>query len=319
MLRPNRPEFDVLVAGELNPDLILSDPDLEPRFGQVETLVRRADLTVGSSSAIFACGAARLGLCTAFVGVVGDDEFGRFMCRALAAAGIDVSHVVIDASQRTGLSVILSRGPDRAILTFPGAIAALRAEQVPATLLGRARHLHVASFFLQTALQPGLPSLFKQAHAYGLTTSLDPNWDPTQTWAGLDELLPLTDIFLPNEAEALAISQTDNLDQALDHLRSQVRMGAIKLGAQGALGWCESEHVGVGALPVDVVDTVGAGDSFDAGFVCGYLRGWDLRRCLQLAVACGSLSTRAAGGTAGQPTLAEAMQILEDRADGPSQ
>ncbi len=319
MPRRTRPDLDVLVAGEINPDLILTDPDLEVRFGQAETLVRRADLTVGSSSAIFACGAARLGLRVAFVGVVGDDEFGRFMCRSLAAAGVDVSPVLVEADQRTGLSVILSRGPDRAILTFPGAIAALRAEQIPTSLLRRARHLHVASFFLQTALQPGLAGLFQQARVLGLTTSLDTNWDPTQAWAGLDDVLPLTDVFLPNETEALAITHASDLPQAVARLRGWVRTGAIKLGAQGALAWRGKEQARAEALPVDVVDTVGAGDSFDAGFVCGFLHGWDLSRCLRLAVACGSLSTRAAGGTAAQPTLAEALQALEDESDGPAE
>lgn len=309
-------DFDILVAGEINPDLILSDPHLEPRFGQAETLVRQAELTIGSSSAIFACGAARLGLRVAFVGVVGDDEFGRFMCRALATAGVDVSSVLVEADQRTGLSVLLCRGSDRAILTFPGAIAALRAEQVPTTLLRRARHLHVASLFLQTGLQPGLASLFQQARTCGLTTSLDPNWDPTEAWAGLENVLPGTDVFLPNEAEALAITRTADLNGAVSRLKGWVRMGAIKRGAQGAVGWLGEEQAHVEALPLEVVDTVGAGDSFDAGFVCGFLHGWDLRRCLQLAVTCGSLSTRAAGGTAAQPTLAEAMRHMKDGADG---
>ena len=71
-------EYDVLVAGELNPDLILSDPGLMINFGQQEELVKDAVLTIGSSSAIYSCGIAKLGLRAAFIGVVGDDEFGRF-------------------------------------------------------------------------------------------------------------------------------------------------------------------------------------------------------------------------------------------------
>ncbi len=317
MTRNSTADFDILVVGEINPDLILSDPLLEPRFGQAETLVRHAELTIGSSSAIFACGAARLGMRVAFVGVVGNDEFGRFMRRALADAGVDVTPIIVDACQRTGLSVILSRGLDRAILTFPGAIGALRAEQVPLTLLCRARHLHVASYFLQTSLQPGLAGLFQQAHEIGLTTSLDTNWDPQETWTGLDEILPLTDIFLPNRAEALAITHTTDLDAAVANLSSKVRTGAVKLGAAGALAWHADQRVHAPAVPVDVVDTVGAGDSFDAGFVCGILSGWDLSRCLELAVACGSLSARAAGGISAQPTLSEAMRYLSEDTHDP--
>ncbi len=301
-------DLDVLVAGELNPDVILSDPGLEPRFGQHETLVRSAELTVGSSSAIFALAAARLGLRVGFIGVVGDDELGRFMCRSLDAAGIDPSTVIVDRAQRTGLSVILARGADRAILTYAGAIASLRAEQISTALLRRARHLHVGSFYLQSALQPGMAGLFRRAREFGLTTSLDTNWDPLEAWSGLDDVLSATDVFLPNEAEALAISGASDLEAAQQQLSARVSTGAVKLGSAGAVGWGEAERLRVEALPAAVVDTVGAGDSFDAGFVYGFLGGWGLRRSLELAVACGSLSTRAAGGTAAQPTLAEALQ-----------
>lgn len=309
-------DFDILVAGELNPDVILSDPGLDPRFGQQEVVVESAELTIGSSSAIFACGAARLGLRVAFIGVVGDDEFGRFMCRALGAAGIDGSAVIVDRTQRTGLSVVLSRGTDRAILTYCGAIASLRADQVPTEMLRRARHLHVASYFLQTALQPGLPGLFARARALGLTTSLDTNWDPQETWDGLDDVLPVTDVFLPNQAEALGISGVGDVDKALEQLSTRVPAGAIKLGPHGALGWCAKQRLRVAALSVPVVDTVGAGDSFDAGFVYGHLHDWPLERSLLVAAACGSLSTRAQGGTAAQPTLSEALEYARGNAAG---
>jgi sugar/nucleoside kinase (ribokinase family) len=300
-------DFDVLVAGELNPDLILADPDLEARFGQQETLVRSADLTIGSSSAIFACGAARLGLRVAFIGVVGQDEFGRFMRRSLDAAGVDTSAVITDPAQQTGLSVILVRGGDRAILTHTGAIAALHAGQITPDLLRRARHLHVGSFYLQTALRPGLAGLFRLARELGLTTSLDTNWDPEGNWEGLEEVLPATDVFLPNEPEALAITHAPDLDSAVECLVARVPTGAVKLGPQGAMAWRPQERCRAEAVPVAVVDTVGAGDSFDAGFVFGFLKGWEPKRSLELAVACGSLSTRAAGGTAAQPTLSEAQ------------
>ena len=127
--------FDLLVAGEINPDLILTG-DVEPAFGQAEKLVDSADLEVGSSSAIFACGAARLGLKVAFAGVCGDDFFGRFMLAEMTKRGIDISHIVVDPALQTGLSVILNRGGDRAILTHPGCIAALRAEADPGRLVG---------------------------------------------------------------------------------------------------------------------------------------------------------------------------------------
>jgi sugar/nucleoside kinase (ribokinase family) len=276
--------FDLLVVGEINPDLILRG-DVTPAFGQVEKLVDDATLTIGSSSVIFACGVARLGLRVAFAGVVGDDVFGQFMVSQMLARGIDTSAIVLEPSLRTGLSVILSRATDRAILTFAGSIAALRYEQIDLAMLDRARHLHLGAFFMLDALRPDVPRLFSEARQRGLTTSLDTNYDPTERWdGGLRQVLPLVDVFLPNEAELCAI-----------------------VGSQGGVARRGSTIAHAPALPVAVVDTTGAGDTFDAGFIYGFLHGWELAATLRLACACGSLSTRAAGGTAAQPTLAEAQ------------
>jgi sugar/nucleoside kinase (ribokinase family) len=302
-------EYDVLVAGEINPDLILSG-DVEPAFGQVEKVVDSAVLTVGSSSVIFACGAARLGLRVAFIGKCGDDLFGRFMLEEMRKRAVDTSPVIVDPLLSTGLTVILNKGDDRAMLTFPGAIGALRADEIPNDLLRRARHLHVASYFLQDALRPGLPDLFRRARALGLTTSLDTNYDPTERWEGLDQLLPLTDVFLPNATEACALTGVPDVEEAAARLARIVRVVAVKLGAEGALGVQGEQMARVPSLPVAVVDTVGAGDNFDAGFLYGYLHGWPLERALRLGTVCGALSTRAAGGVAGQPTLDEVLTYL---------
>jgi len=304
-------EFDLLVVGEINPDLILTGTDLQPAFGQAEKLVEAAKLTVGSSSAIMACGAARLGLHTAFLGVVGDDQMGRFMLDAMAARSVDVSACIVDPALTTGLSVILSQPHDRAILTHMGAIAALRAEQVDRSVMRRARHLHVGSYFLLDALRPDLPALYATAHGMGMTTSVDTNWDPRGCWdGGLPGLLAECDLFMPNEAEALAISRQKDLPQALDTLLGWVPTLAVKQGKEGAMACRGDQSIRLPAFPVHVVDTTGAGDSFDAGFLYGYLHEWPLERSLGLACACGALSTRCAGGTDGQPTLSEALQAM---------
>lgn len=305
-------EYDLLVVGEINPDLILRGDDIEPAFGQTEKLIEEARLTAGSSSVIAACGAARLGLHTAIVGVVGDDLFGQFMVEALAKRGVDTTHVLIDGEQRTGLGVILTRGDDRAILTFTGAIDALEAEQVSDSLLQQARHVHVGSYFLQRRLQPGLPDLFRRAREFGASTSLDTNWDPSTRWRGLDTMLPHLSLFLPNEAEARSLTGAPSLASALEALAARVPLVAVKRGPEGAIARRQQEEVSADALAVTVADTVGAGDSFDAGFIYGYLHDWALARSLRLATICGSLSTRALGGTAAQPKLAEALAYLEE-------
>ena len=308
--------FDILVAGEINPDLILSG-QVEPVFGQAERLVDSADLVVGSSSVIFACAAVRLGLKAAFIGLCGEDIFGRFMLAEMQKRGINIEHVIVRPGEQTGLSVILNRplgrgGDDRAILTYPGLIPALTAEAVTDDLLRQARHLHIASYFLQTRLQPGLPGLFRRARRLGLTTSLDTNYDPSEMWAGFEELLPLVDVFLPNAQEALSLTRAASVDQALEQLSGLSKTVAIKLGRGGAVARRGNEQRRAGSIPVQVVDTVGAGDTFDAGFIYGWLQDWSLEKSLQLACVCGALSTRQAGGTRGQPSLPEALQRMAE-------
>lgn len=302
-------QFDLLVAGEINPDLVLSG-NVIPEFGQVEKLVDNAVLSIGSSSAIFACGAARLGLRVAFIGKCGDDFFGRYMLDEMQKRQVNIENVIIEPGGVTGLSVILNSGLDRAILTNPGLIGALQAEEITNTLLSQSKHLHVASYFLQESLHPGLFSLYERAQSLGLTTSLDTNYDPSEEWLGIETLLSITNVFLPNETEVRSITKEMDITKAANLLRGKVEMLAIKLGEKGALGITENQTVNGASIPVNVIDTVGAGDSFDAGFIYGYLKKWDLERTLNLACVCGALSTQKPGGTSGQPTLEEALTYV---------
>jgi sugar/nucleoside kinase (ribokinase family) len=307
-------ELDLLVLGDVNPDLVLSDATMAVAFGQAETLVEDAELTIGGSGAIMACAAARLGLSTALAGLVGDDQFGAFMLREVAARSVDVSGVVVSDEVRTGLTVVLARPGDRAILTFPGAIAEMDAARVDARLVARARHVHVASYFLQTGLTPGLAAVLRSARAGGATTSVDPNWDPADNWdGGLRELLPLIDVLLPNAVEACRIADVSDVEAAAAALAAEGPLVAVKLGGDGAVAVpAGGGHVVRVPAPrdgVEPVDTVGAGDTFDAGLLVGLLAGEPLEEALALACASGMLSMRAAGGTGGQPTLAEARAV----------
>jgi len=303
-------DIDVLVVGELNVDLILTG-DVTPGFGQAEKLVDDATLTLGSSSAIFACGAARLGLRVAFIGKVGDDDFGRVVRRSLAERGIDMSGVVVDPTIKTGLSVILSRPDDRAILTHLGSIATLHYEEIDQSLLLRARHLHLGSFFLLDSLRPNITRLFAEARRQGLTTSLDTNYDPQESWnGGLWEALTRTDVFMPNQAELHAVSGEAELEPALERVAKRGPLVALKLGPNGGIARQGDATVQASSIPVDVIDTTGAGDSFDAGFIYGYLAGWNLEKSLQLGCVCGALSTRAVGGITAQATLDEALAAM---------
>lgn len=303
--------FDLLVVGEINPDLILQGKDVTPAFGQAEKLVENAALTIGSSSVIFACAAAKLGLKAAFVGIVGDDVFGHYMLGEMQKRGIDTAHCIISKKETTGFSVIFSQPDDRAILTHSGSIASLRYTDIDQDLFNHTRHLHLGSFFMLKSLQKDVAKLFANAKAAGLTTSIDTNYDPLETWdSGLHRVLEHTDVFLPNETEALNITCQPTIESALAKL-SDVSTVAVKLGSKGGLAKQQGKTVTAPPLKVNVVDTTGAGDTFDAGFLYGYLHGWSLEKSLQLACACGSLSTQGVGGTTAQPTLEQALATLE--------
>jgi sugar/nucleoside kinase (ribokinase family) len=292
--------FDLLVLGDANPDLILG-VKAAPSFGQVETIVEDTALVLGGSGAILACGAARLGLRVAIAGVIGDDLFGGFVRRSIENEGIDTRGLRVAEKRPTGLSVILARPDDRAILTSTGTIADLRGSSIDIDLVDSARHM-------QRPLQQDLPALFDAAHTRGATTSIDPNWDPDEHWdSGLIELLDRTDVFFPNAAEARLITEIDDVEEAAKALAEHSTVVAVKLGTDGGFAVDADAVVRSESVPSEVVDTIGAGDSFDAGFLAGRLLGWPLERCLRLAVACGSISTRAAGGTAAQPTLEQAI------------
>jgi sugar/nucleoside kinase (ribokinase family) len=302
-------DVDVLVLGEINPDVVVRATDPTPSFGQVERFVDSIDLVIGSSSAIFACGAARLGLRVAFVGVVGDDPMGRFMLDAMRARGVDVGSCRVDREVPTGASVILTNGRDRAILTAPGTMPLLRDEDVPEALVARSRHLHVGSVFQLDALRPRLAALLAAARRAGLTTSADCNWDPRETWdGGLRDIIREADVFLPNAAEATRLARTDDVEAAARALvATGPRVVAVKCGPDGAIAVTrEGTLTRMPSLAVDVVDTTGAGDSFDAGFVAGFLAGRSVGHCLALGVAAGALSTLRIGGTTSQPTLDQA-------------
>ncbi|NJP91674.1 carbohydrate kinase family protein [Nonomuraea sp. FMUSA5-5] len=309
----SRTTFDLLVVGDANPDVIVSGSPRHPAFGQREQLVPAAGLVLGGSGAITAYGAARLGLRTAFAGRVGDDPAGAFVLDALRGGGVDVSACVVDPAVPTAMTVVLVDGDDRAILTAPGCLDRLAATDVPPALLERAAHVHVSSYFLQPLLAAGLAGLFALARAAGASTSLDTNDDPAGRWAGLADVLPVTDVLLPNENEAVAIAgavagPVSDVEHAVKELAARGTLPVVKRGERGALALTDGELIEVPARPATVVDAVGAGDSFNAGLLAALLRGLPLSQSMSVAVTCGTLSTRAAGGTAAQPTWEEATQ-----------
>lgn len=310
---------DLLVVGELCVDIIVAlDGDL--RFGQHEQLITSTTLTMGSSSAITACGAAALGVVTEMVGVVGRDDFGDFIVRELDARGVGTARIRIDGSVPTGSSTHLTRPDgDRAILTAMGSIGEVRtADAAP---LGAARHLHVGSYFLQRSLWQSAPALFADARAAGLTTSLDGNFDPDEQWdRGVLDVLTHTDVFFANDQELTGIAGLASPVDAVEAVLNRMPVGGVvvhKRGADGATvahrvdGTTRRVQAEIPPVEGPLVDTVGAGDSLAAGFLAGLLTGAGLDRALALGVACGTASTRGPGGVGAQPRRATADSLAD--------
>jgi len=289
--------FDLAIAGELNMDLIL--------YGLPLVMEAERDLlgtgftsTLGSSSAILAHNAATLGLRVRFASLVGDDDLGRLALGRLVEAGVETSGVTVDPKSSTGVTILLPHGSVRHSLTYLGSIAELTVHHLDREKLAQARHFHLSSLYLQTGLHPGIVELVQFLKAAGLSISLDTNDDPANAWGSpLNELLPYVDFFLPNEGEICRMAGGVSLDEAMRRFAGKVPTIVVKRGRHG----CRVSHQGhifdVAGLTVSPVDTIGAGDSFDAGFLAGWLRGLPIAECAQAGNITGALSTQSTGGT----------------------
>jgi len=289
--------FDVTIAGELNLDLILYGLPAElPR--ERELLSDKMMVTLGSSSGIVAHNLSALGSRVGFISCIGGDQMGEMALARLGEIGVDIAKVHRDPTEQTGLSVILQREGWRTILTYPGTIFSLTLAQLDVGYLSSSRHFHLSSFYLQQGLQKDVPELLQKLKAAGLTVSLDCNDDPDDRWeGGIREALKHVDVFLPNEREARRITGTDDLETAANRLAEMVPLVVIKAGAHGARARRGSETVTSPALRVEAIDAVGAGDSFNAGFLHEFVRGTDLASCLRAGNLAGALSVTRAGGT----------------------
>lgn len=308
MLKKN----DVLTLGDLCVDLIMIDDDIIPEFGQKEKLINNYSLEMGGSCSIFACQLGKLGVKTAIVGTVGNDQFGELILSCLNHSGVTLDYVKKDINIKTGLSLALTNGNDRAILTYNGTIDAVTIEDVSDELLNSVRHLHIGSYFLMKKMQHFYRDIILKLKENGATISLDTNWDPEEKWgSGLWDILPLIDVFLPNENEIMAITKTNNIGDAIEKLINIIPIIAVKKGKDGAVVYTKNNKYYGSAINVKKVDSIGAGDSFDAGFLYGYLSGKELQQCVQIGCICGSLNTRMAGGTRSQPTFEELTSYLK--------
>lgn len=292
-------KIGVLVVGELNVDLILNQLEKFPEVGK-EVIARKMLFTLGSSSAIFASNLSVLGTSVSFCGRVGRDSFANKIIADLALKEVDINNIIRSNTSDTGISVAFNFDEDRAMVTYPGAMEELEESHITDAMLQSAAHLHVSSVFLQPALKPGLVKLFARAKKMGLTVSFDPQWDPAEQWdCDWKNLLPNTDVFLPNNQEIKNITGKPTLEEAIDVFKNFSNIIAVKDGINGAVIWAGNKYVKQAAyLSEHIADAIGAGDSFNAGFIHKFLQNKTVGECAEFGAICGAVNTTRSGGTA---------------------
>jgi sugar/nucleoside kinase (ribokinase family) len=305
--------LDIVVVGELNVDLILTGLPSLPEMGNC-ILSKDMHFTLGSASAIFASNISRLGLKVGFVGKIGDDEFGDFILNMLAKTKVDTSQIIREKKAKTGICVSLSFPDNYAMASYAGVRETLCLSDINMNYLSGARHLHMSSYYLQSGMQKGAAELFRKAKSLGLTTSLDPDSDPSGLWdESIYEVLKYVDIFLPNGKEARHISKCDSIEHALDHLKTMVKTVVIKDGEDGAWVRNKEKTIHAKAFNIKVVDTTGAGDSFNSGFIYQFYKGSSLEDCALWGNACAAISTTEPGGTTAFPDLLQLGHFFAGR------
>lgn len=289
--------FDVLVAGELNVDIILNKINKLPQPGQ-EQRAEEMTLTMGSSTAIFASNISKLGSSVSFLGKIGDDHYGKYMIDSLESFNVNTDSIITDPGLQTGATVIFILENDRMMVTYPGAMEHLAQHDISDHTLRTARHIHTSTIFFQPTLKQGLTELFSRAKKLGLTTSMDTQWDPEEVWdLDMENLFPHLDFFMPNESELLHLTQAPSVLEALDMLSHYKTCVVVKRGAKGAILQHQHNRMSTDALQVpDIVDTVGAGDSFNAGFINAFLNEKSFETCLKEGIRTAAVSITAAGG-----------------------
>lgn len=303
----------LLVVGELNVDLILDDIEGFPKIGE-EIVANRMAMVLGSSSAIFASNISNLGIDTSFCGMVGKDYFGEFIATQLKAKGVDCTHLRKLENIKTGITVVMNYDQDRANVTYCGAMEELRIQDIPWDELHQFDHLHFSNLFLQKNIRNDIVGLFKKAKEAGLTTSLDLQTDPE----GLFEFdykaaLPFVDIFLPNKAELLGVTKVGTIDKALEIIKPYAQTVALKMGEEGSMLFHKGKQTFLsGYANHKFVDAIGAGDSFNSGFISKFLLGEKMEDCLRFGNLIGAINTTSAGGTGSFQTKLQVQKIAKE-------
>lgn len=309
-------DFDVIVVGELNFDIIFNELEKFPEIGK-EILAQKMTNTLGSSSAIFASNLRALGVKVKMLGKVGDDIYAEQIISVLKEKGVNTELIRKEKGINTGLTVALNYDKDRAMITYPGAMNLLTIDDVEEKDLLSVRHLHCSSCFLQKGLKKDIGKLFKIAKKLGLTTSLDPQWDPEEKWnLDLKVVLPHVDFFMPNKAEILKITEATNIEESIEKIKRYCNNVVIKDGVNGAYLYHKKQDEILfqnAYVNNNVVDAIGAGDSFNSGFIYSFLKGYKLEESLAFGNLTGAVNTTAEGGTSAFINYESVLKIAKEK------
>lgn len=301
----------VLFIGEINVDIMMGGLESFPVLDR-EISCSSFELTIGSSTAICSCAYASVGGDAAFLGLAGSDEYGDFMVSGMKKFGIDTSLIKRTGKVNTGVTVNLIFEGTRTQVTYPGTIAEFGSPYIDLSQITNFDHIHLAGLYLQENFLPGVEGVLEFAKSHGIGTSLDPQWDESEAWRFMDKWLPRLDYLFVNEDEALSITGADSPGRACEKLGTLTACPVVKTGAAGALINTGGRAKAIPGLKAEVVDTTGAGDSFDAAFIYGTLEhGMNLEEAALFANAAGARSCGFVGGVNARSSYRQVMDFLE--------
>jgi sugar/nucleoside kinase (ribokinase family) len=303
--------FDAVVIGDANIDLVVVGCNQVPAPGQ-EVYVDNMMMHVGGGAALFSISLAKLGVHVAFNGVLGDDDHGRYIRERFAEYGIDTRMVRASKIHNTGISIAFNPDTDRSFITYAGSNMEVRMDNLNLNEIAEGRHVHVTGYKGRRNHEQYV-ALAKALKEKGVTLSCDVGWDDSGEWdKSVFELMQYFDVFLMNETEALHYTGIDKIEDSLRYMGQFGSNVVVKLGADGAISMKEGELTRLPGYSVQAVDTTGAGDSFNAGYLYGFLQKLDVESCLRYGNACGAMSVSAFGGSTGTPNL-EGLKAFIDQ------
>lgn len=305
--------YDVVAIGDANIDMVIVGCKELPLPGQ-EVFVDGMLITVGGGAALFTLALAKLGMKLAFHGVLGKDYYGTYILDTFSQNAVDTSFMKLSDRSNTGISIAINSDDDRSFITSLGSNAELSLTQLDADSVELGRHVHLTGY--KGSRNHGeFIAAVRQIKASGATVSCDVGWDDTGEWyAGVFDLMREVDVFFLNETEALHYTRTSVMEEAVARLLETGAHVVIKMGEAGAMALCGGKTVFRSGYRVDAVDTTGAGDSFNAGYIYGFLSDRETAHCLAYGNACGAFSVTAYGGHTAIPGIDVLEQFIAERA-----